>query len=978
MRDYYPGLAQDSISHYRILGKLGEGGMGVVYRALDTRLERTVALKLLPREAVGDPERRWRFEREAKAASALNHPNIVTIYDIDRAPFGGGDPVDFIAMECVEGETLDRVLAGRRLTIEEALAFASQMAGALAAAHAAGIVHRDVKPGNVIITPSGQVKMLDFGLAKLLDPGTAASATSTDSLAGTITAATAAPGTRQGAVLGTLAYMSPEQAQGKSVDARSDVFSLGSVLYEMLSGKRPFQADSNLMTLAAILRDPVPPLKPGRPDVPADLERVVKRALEKDPKDRYPSAVEARDDLAACQVNRVGLGIQSSSAARRPRVALALLLAVFLGATAWYLIRESRVRHAREVSLPEISRLIEAGKLVAAVSLARETERYLPSEVAKLRRTTWVPVSVNTDPPGADVEFMEYLGMDSKWQSLGRSPVAPVRLPFGYYRWRISKQGFQTIESVSQNYQILSLAFRLDPPAAIPAGMVRVAGGSFKYGSARSVDLGDYWLDKYEVTNKQFKVFVDRGGYRNKDYWKNPFVKDGRTISWEEAMGQFKDSTGRNGPFTWELGTYPEGHADYPVNGVSWYEAAAYAEFAGKSLPTIYHWYKAAEIGIFSDILKLSNFDGKGPERVGSRQGLTASGAYDMAGNVKEWCWNPAGDRRYVLGGAWSDPGYMFSQVDAQLPFDRSPTNGFRCVKYTAPVPGEQTAAVERLTRDYSRETPVSDDVFRVYRGFYTYDKTPLNAAIEASDESSPYWRKQKVAYDAAYGHERIPAYLFLPRNAAPPYQTIVYFPSSMALTAASSDELELRFVDFVIRSGRAVLYPVYKGTYERRGETPKRESNEWRDLVIQWSKDLGRSIDYLETRPDIDRGKLAYYSVSMGSIYALPVVALEERFETAVLLAGGLAVNRVPPEVDPINFVSRIRIPVLLLGGRQDFILPMDSAQIALLRLVGTPEKDKRHVIFEGGHAPLKIQVLIKDILDWLDRYLGPVKTTG
>src|SRR6266542_7141534 len=151
--------AGQAISHYKILEKLGEGGMGVVYRAIDTRLERPVALKILPREAVGDPERRWRFEREAKAASALNHPNIVTIYDIDRAPFGEGEPVEFIAMECVEGETLDRILAARRLTVEEALAYATQMAAALAATHSAGIIHRDVKPGNVIITPAGQVKM---------------------------------------------------------------------------------------------------------------------------------------------------------------------------------------------------------------------------------------------------------------------------------------------------------------------------------------------------------------------------------------------------------------------------------------------------------------------------------------------------------------------------------------------------------------------------------------------------------------------------------------------------------------------------------------------------------------------------------------------------------------------------------------------------------------------------------------------------
>src|SRR5262249_43590318 len=355
----------------RILGKLGEGGMAVVYRALDTRLERTVALKLLPHDAVGDPERRWRFEREAKAASALNHPNIVTIYDIDRAPFGEGEPVDFIAMECVQGETLDKVLAARRLPIEEALGYSEQMAGALAAAHAAGIVHRDIKPGNVIISKSGRVKVLAFGLATLLDPETAASPTSTDSLAATITAATAAPGTRQGAVLGTLAYMSPEQAQGKPVDARSDVFSFGCVLYEMFSGKRPFQQDSNLQTLAAILRDPVPPLKSARPDVPAAVEGIVGRSLAKDPADRYPPAVEMRGDLAACRAVPAAPAVRVPTQSRRRGLiaGLSLLTLAALGALGWYLVRESRVRRARE-ALAQISILAEANRGIEAFRLA--------------------------------------------------------------------------------------------------------------------------------------------------------------------------------------------------------------------------------------------------------------------------------------------------------------------------------------------------------------------------------------------------------------------------------------------------------------------------------------------------------------------------------------------------------------------------------------------------------------------------------
>jgi serine/threonine protein kinase len=203
----------ETLSHYRILERLGEGGMGVIYRALDTRLERTVALKVLRPETLDDPDRKRRFAREAKAASALNHPNIVTIYDID-----GDRGVDFIAMEHVDGESLQRRLAQGRLPLEEVLRYARGVAEALAAAHTAGIVHRDVKPANVMVTRSGRIKVLDFGLARI---------TASEPIDSEASTASASVRTREGVVLGTIAYMSPEQAEGKTVDARSDVFSLG-------------------------------------------------------------------------------------------------------------------------------------------------------------------------------------------------------------------------------------------------------------------------------------------------------------------------------------------------------------------------------------------------------------------------------------------------------------------------------------------------------------------------------------------------------------------------------------------------------------------------------------------------------------------------------------------------------------------------------------------------------------------------------
>ena len=949
-----------TLSHYRILEKVGEGGMGVVYRALDTRLDRTIVLKLLRPEAVGDAERKWRFVREAKAASALNHPNIVTIHDV-----GADQGVDFIVMEYVEGTPLDRLIPNVGLPVDEALRFGLQIASALGAAHAAGIVHRDVKPANVIVGPGGRVKVLDFGLAKLAERDAGGVLVTSDS---TATAASLVERTRQGVILGTVAYMSPEQAEGKAVDARSDVFSLGAVLYEMLAGRRPFEGNSYLQTLTAILRDPPPPLATIRPDVPAALAKIVARALQKRPDDRHASAGEMENELAALKAPAA----ERKSFLGRPAVLVpALLLVLVAGGAAWRLARDARIRHARTVTLPEIPKLVEQQKLGEAIRLATEAERVAPEDVARLRRETWTAFSIRTEPPGAEVFMKPYLDVGAEWVPIGKTPIEEIRLPLAYYRWKIGLKGYQAVEAASHT---TPLTFRLDPENAVPAGMVRIPGGSFTLRSLDAVTLDDFWMDRYEVTNRDFKAFVDAGGYAKREYWKLPFVFAGRVIPFEEALPKFRDATGRPGPAAWELGAFSEGRANHPVEGVSWYEAAAFAEFAGKSLPTIYHWYRAAGLGVYSEILSLSNFGGKGAAPGGTFQGLGPYGTYDMAGNVKEWCWNASGSRRYILGGSSTEVNYMFQEADAQDPFLRLPGYGFRCARYPAPPSNALLARVESLSRDLTKEKPASDETFLLYKGLYAYDKTPLDAKDEGGDDTSPYWRREKVSLLAAYGNERVPVFLFLPKNARPPYQTVVYFPSSHARITRSSAEMDLPEIDFVVRSGRALCYPVYRDTYERHVERTASGPNFRRDLVIQWSKDLGRAIDWLETRPDIDKSRLAFYGVSLGAIDGVPLVAVENRIRSAVFLSGGYRMERAAPEVEPVNFAPRIRIPVLLLGGRDDFQHPYETAQVPLFRAFGTPEKEKREVVFEGGHIPPRMQPVIKEILDWLDRTLGPV----
>ena len=271
------------LAHYEIVALLGAGGMGEVYRARDTKLQRDVALKVLPSDTAPDPERRQRFEREARAVAALNHPNIVTIHSVDDV-----DGRLFLTMELVDGQPLSELIRPGGLPLDQLLAIATPLADAVSAAHARGITHRDLKPANVMVTPTRQVKVLDFGLAKLLDTSVV-----------TDTMATEAPQviTGQGKILGTIAYMAPEQAEGKPVDARSDIFSLGVMLYEMATGERPFKGDTSVSTLAAIMRDTPKSVTDVNPAIPKELGRVIRRALSKDPDRRQQTGKDLRNEL---------------------------------------------------------------------------------------------------------------------------------------------------------------------------------------------------------------------------------------------------------------------------------------------------------------------------------------------------------------------------------------------------------------------------------------------------------------------------------------------------------------------------------------------------------------------------------------------------------------------------------------------------------------------------------------------------------
>jgi eukaryotic-like serine/threonine-protein kinase len=936
---------------YQVLAPIGKGGMGQVFRGFDTRLGRPVAIKTSS-DRFSD-----RFEREARAISSLNHPHICTLYDVGTAP----DHTSYLVMELVEGETLAARLKKGRLSIAETLRFGSQIAEALEAAHAKGIVHRDLKPANIMVTRVGaaeSIKVLDFGLAK----------TALDT---TLTVAHA--------VMGTPAYMAPEQAEGIEATVAADLFALGLVLYEMAAGRLPFPGKSLGGMLTGGSANVSPRLSTVRPDVPANLDSLVAKLLERDPARRPSSAAEVAVALTALQ-GRAAAAPSGSLLRPTVLVPVVALLLLAIGGGVWAYQRFDRERWVREVAIPGITKLRDENKQLAAFRMLLEAQQALPEEPGLVEAAKGLErfVSVTTTTPGTNVEIQDFVAPDAEWYALGTTPLTRVRIPNGYFRWKLSKNGASEFLSAPVTADAMQFAF--EPASDVRAGMVAVPGGVFAnligFIGWVGFPLPAFDIDSYEVTNREYQKFVDDGGYQKREYWKEKFLKDGKDLTWEQAMELFRDPTGRPGPSTWEAGHFPAGKDEYPVAGVSWYEASAYAAYAGKSLPVLGEWYQAAgDIKPFS--LNQSNF-GSATRPVRDSKGVGPFGTYDLLGNVREWSVNVSETgQHFILGGGWGTQPYQAFYPETLPGFDRSPQNGFRGVVNRGPVPPPSAGRIGREIRDFSSAKPVSDDVFRAYRALYDYDKRPLNAKVEEAALDSADWTREKVTIDAGYDNERLPVYLFLPKHVAPPYQTVVFFPSARVNFMTSMAELgDMDFVDYVIKSGRAVAYPIYRATYGRFKFAALPGVNTDREVTIQESKEVRRTLDYLETRNEIDKDKFGYLGVSQGTAYGVIYTAIEDRFKAVVFLDGGFFLGPRVEGRDQLDFAPRLKKPVLMVNGKYDFTFPPDQSQAPMFARIGTPAADKSRVVFDTPHDISQVKgALSKEVLAFLDKYLGHVK---
>ncbi len=805
-----------------------------------------------------------------------------------------------------------------------------------------------------MLTESG-VKLLDFGLAAPALPRPAGGDLSQ-------LATVNQPLTTAGAIVGTFPYMAPEQLEGREADERSDLFAFGCVLHEMATGRRPFRGDDVLTRLGAMAREKADAPSRVNPAMPRGLDAIAARCLEKDPAQRYASAAELRDALIALQ------------------------------------------RWPYDEALPELARICERILVMEegadswnAFVLAREIEKLAPGDalLERLRPEFSLPVSIRSDPPGATVSACFYGEPDGERITFGCTPLEGIAYPRGVTRLELALAGHRTAHDVVLNLtrgvtnatepDSPTWCYALRSPGEIPDEMEEVPPGGFTIympglDHLDTEPTGAFLMDRHPVTNREYKRFVDAGGYAREEFWREPATDGGRALSPSEVIARCTDAVGQPGPATWEMGDYPAGEDDHPVAGVCWYEAAAYAAWAGKALPTLFHWNRVAMTFSSALIAPFANLSGRGTVPVGSTRSVNRFGVHDLAGNVREWIHNTIGSsgQRFILGGGWNDPGYAFVDAYGQPAFDRSPTNGFRCIRALAPDPNQARLerAIEYVTRDFRAEPPVSDDVFAFFVRQFHYDRTPLDAKVVA-DEPYSAGRWQTIDVAAAYGGERMQLHLFLPARGRPPHPTVVLFPGSLALHNRTFNLAEVQRVDWIVKSGRALLLPIYKSTYER-GDALTSDYPDptafYKDHVIMWARDLGRAIDYVETRPDLDAGRVGYFGTSWGGMLGAILPAVEKRIRANVLYVAGLCFQRALPEVEAVHYAPRVTQPTLMLNGELDFFFPAETSQIPLFELLGAPAEHKRRITYPRGHTVPKVD-LIRETLAWFERYLGPVE---
>lgn len=642
-----------------------------------------------------------------------------------------------------------------------------------------------------------------------------------------------------------------------------------------------------------------------------------------------------------------------------------------------------------EKDLPQFLSLVDSSKNDDAFNLGNrllkdnKNNKIVQDAMNKLT----AEIDIISDPPDAKVyRYTSGSYSSSNWEYLGKTPIKKAKVPWTHFTKLRFDAGNNKQYIFSESTWILySKAGKFTLPLNVNIDTSReavVLGQKLSLLipglDEREAEIGPFVIDRYEVTNEEYQKFVNAGGYNNPKYWDFPTTIKNKTYAFDVVKDLFKDKSGVPGPAGWVSGAFTEGEGRLPVNGISWFEASAYARFTGKKLPSVYHWTRGASVYMGSDIIPVSNFSKSHLKEVGYSKVTSVYGLYDVAGNVREWCTNTSGsDSTHVaiLGGSYLDGPFSFNDFFAASPFDRSLANGVRCM---FPLVKQDNKALytEYLyvpVRDFKSLPGVGKETFAVIKGLYDYEKKPLNVVTKEKITTNSSYDVEAVEFNAAYNNERMGGYLYTPKNRTAKSKTIVFFPGANAFNEDIGSLNEMRReTEFLVKQDYAVFIPIFKSTYNRKDDVKNdypNKSDAWKEHIIMWGKDLKRSIDFLETRQDLDISKLAYYGISWGAAMGSILCAIDDRVKVGLLYVAGFYQQPCQLEVEQYVYAPYVKMPILMLNGKYDFFYPLETSQNPMYELLGTPLEHKKRYVYPTGHN-VPEEELVREVLAWLKKY--------
>ena len=639
----------------------------------------------------------------------------------------------------------------------------------------------------------------------------------------------------------------------------------------------------------------------------------------------------------------------------------------------------NRIKKLNQQIIPQINTLIDNGNYFEAYTMLDDTT-LIAENFPELFNSISALREIDSNPKNVKVYFSRNELDDNNEYFIGETPLTNTRLPRGVIKLRFEKEGYRDrIIITNFGWRVPFRSPNLskvnsDKVILIDSSTVNIAIAGIV--DADPKEINSYYIDENEIANKDYYEFLNSPYYEDSKFW-NQLISKHKIINFSyNDIHDYVDNTGRKGPSTWYVGKYKNDEENFPVLGISWFEALAYCEFIGKSLPNIYQWDKSAGMASADAIIPGSNILKSTPVDINSKSVHGYYGLKHMAGNAREWIYNTSGDKdKFILGGGYKDEVYLFNWVQSTDPHDRTETNGCRCANQIDKGSIVGYEPIKRPSKDLSLLKPADNKTYELYRSQYSYDNFELNPRIIESKINNSGQRVERIEFDS-FNNEKMQVLLYLPKDSKGPHKLIIWYPGSNTISQRSSQGIMNNLSKnrgFFIESGYALALPIFTSTFERGdgllNSIPDPTIN-YRDHVITWGREMQITIDYLITRDDIDKENIAFFGTSWGGRLGGIMVAIEDRFKTAILMVGGMRVQNKKPEADPLHFLPRIKIPILMLNGRYDHFFPVETSQIPMYNFLGTDQKNKKHIIYDTGHY-IPFNDLVNESLNWLQNYL-------